>query len=503
MHKTAAESREYVQRLLSRLPMGNGVELGLCVPFTALAATVDALGGSDVKVLAQNMHQQPEGAFTGEVSAPMITELGVHGVLLGHSERRQFFGETDRALQEKVPAALAAGLVPMLCVGETEEEHEAGDTQRKLRHQVQEALEKVPDERLPEVVIAYEPIWAIGTGPGGHAGAGAGGDRLHPRAGGRPLEGRRRARARAVRRQREARQRGRAARPARHRRRAGGRRLARPRRSRRDREGRRGAMSSVALVILDGWGLAEDGPGNAVSLADTPVFDSLWYSHPHTSLTAWGRAVGLPEGQMGNSEVGHLNLGAGAVVRQDLTRIDDAVSDGSLAGNEAIKGALEGESASPDRTGVGRWRSRLSFSPEGAHPGRLGRGGPGHRAARVHRRARHAAAFRRRLRGAGRGVAERTRAGGSARSPGATSRWTATAAGTGSSSPTTRSCTAAATRPDAASGVEAVRAAYERDETDEFVKATVVGEEARIRDGDSVLFFNFRPDRARELAGAR
>jgi triosephosphate isomerase len=164
MHKTARESREYVQRLLSRLPMGNGVDLSLCVPFTALAATVDALGGSDVKVLAQNMHQADSGAYTGEISAPMLVELGVAGTLLGHSERRQYFAETDRALQEKVPVALEAGLQPMLCVGETEEEREAGDTQRKLRHQVQEALEKVPDERLHDVVIAYEPIWAIGTG---------------------------------------------------------------------------------------------------------------------------------------------------------------------------------------------------------------------------------------------------------------------------------------------------------------------------------------------------
>jgi triosephosphate isomerase len=164
MYKTSAEAREYVQRLLSRLPMGNGVELALSVPYTALAATVDALGGSDVHVLAQNMHQEPEGAFTGEVSAPMIAELGVRGVLLGHSERRQYFNETDRALAEKVAAALDAGLQPMLCVGESEDEEEAGDTQRKLRHQVQEALERVPDERLHEVVIAYEPIWAIGTG---------------------------------------------------------------------------------------------------------------------------------------------------------------------------------------------------------------------------------------------------------------------------------------------------------------------------------------------------
>jgi triosephosphate isomerase len=164
MYKTSSEARAYVQRLLSRLPMGNGVELALCAPFTALAATLDALGGSDVHVLAQNMHQEPEGAYTGEVSGPMIAELGVRGVLLGHSERRQYFNETDRALAEKVPAALDARLQPMLCVGESEDEQEAGDTQRKLRHQVQEALEKVPDERLHEVVIAYEPIWAIGTG---------------------------------------------------------------------------------------------------------------------------------------------------------------------------------------------------------------------------------------------------------------------------------------------------------------------------------------------------
>ena len=110
------------------------------------------------------MHEAQEGAFTGEVSAAMLTEIGVHGVVLGHSERRQLFGETDGALRLKVPAALQAGLAPILCVGETEEERERGDTERKLRHQVQEGLENVPVERLPDVVLAYEPIWAIGTG---------------------------------------------------------------------------------------------------------------------------------------------------------------------------------------------------------------------------------------------------------------------------------------------------------------------------------------------------
>jgi triosephosphate isomerase len=164
MHKAVAETRQFFEKLIGRLPLGNSVEVGLCVPFTALAVAVEKATGSGVKVLAQNMHQAEEGAFTGEVSARMLVDLGVDGVVLGHSERRQHFGETDRALQEKVPAALDAGLLPILCVGETEEEFEAGETQRKLRHQVQEGLEKVADERLADVVIAYEPIWAIGTG---------------------------------------------------------------------------------------------------------------------------------------------------------------------------------------------------------------------------------------------------------------------------------------------------------------------------------------------------
>ena len=101
-------------------------------------------------------------------------------------------------------------------------------------------------------------------------------------------------------------------------------------------------VPAVCLVVLDGWGLAPDGPGNAVALADTPVFDRLWAAHPHTTLTAKGEAVGLPEGQMGNSEVGHLNLGAGAIVPQDLARIDAAVRDGTLGENETLRAALRG-----------------------------------------------------------------------------------------------------------------------------------------------------------------
>jgi triosephosphate isomerase (TIM) len=164
MFKTIAEARAFVEELRPRVDGVGGVDVGLCVPFTDLAATVEACEGSGIKVCAQNMHQEPEGAYTGEVSPPMLTEIGVNGVVLGHSERRQYFGETDRALQEKVPAAVAAGLEPILCVGESEEEREQGETERRLRHQVQEALEKVDQSDLPKVVIAYEPIWAIGTG---------------------------------------------------------------------------------------------------------------------------------------------------------------------------------------------------------------------------------------------------------------------------------------------------------------------------------------------------
>jgi triosephosphate isomerase len=163
---TRAEAGEYCDRLLELLPdeRRRPADVGLCVPFTALDLCVEKLSGSGVKVFAQNMSAEESGAYTGEVSASMLTELDVDGVLLGHSERREYNCETDRALQDKVPAALEAGLWPILCVGETEEERERGETERKLRHQVKEGLEKVSEQRLAEVAIAYEPIWAIGTG---------------------------------------------------------------------------------------------------------------------------------------------------------------------------------------------------------------------------------------------------------------------------------------------------------------------------------------------------
>jgi triosephosphate isomerase len=164
MNKTIAEAESYIQALLPKVGAVGDVEVVICPPFTALQAMVDSARGSSVQVYAQSMHEADAGAFTGEVSAPMLTEIDVQGVILGHSERRQHYNETDRALQQKVTAALDAGLTPLLCVGETEDERERGDTERKLRHQVQEGLEKVTKDRLADVVIAYEPIWAIGTG---------------------------------------------------------------------------------------------------------------------------------------------------------------------------------------------------------------------------------------------------------------------------------------------------------------------------------------------------
>jgi triosephosphate isomerase len=164
MYKTEADAEEYIQALLPRVSSIDGVEVAICVPFTDLRAMVDSARGSRVEVYAQNMHHELEGAFTGEVSPAMLSDVGVQGVVLGHSERRAYFGETDRALALKVPAALQVGLSPILCVGETEEERDGDETERKLRQQVRDGLAQVPDERLAEVAIAYEPIWAIGTG---------------------------------------------------------------------------------------------------------------------------------------------------------------------------------------------------------------------------------------------------------------------------------------------------------------------------------------------------
>jgi triosephosphate isomerase (TIM) len=163
MNKTIEETERFLAEFLPRAP-AEGPEVMVCPPYPSLKAAVEHCAQSRVKVAAQNMHEAESGAFTGEVSAPMLLELGVDGVILGHSERRQHFGETDEALARKVPAALDAGLEPILCVGEREEQRDSGETADVLTRQVAADLAEVADQRLGEVVIAYEPIWAIGTG---------------------------------------------------------------------------------------------------------------------------------------------------------------------------------------------------------------------------------------------------------------------------------------------------------------------------------------------------
>ena len=158
MYKTAAEAEAFCLELRDRLPGVEGIDVAVCPPFTALAAAVSALAGTEIAVAAQNVHWEPEGAFTGEVSAPMLRELGVYGTIVGHSERRQLFGETDDGVARRARAALEAGLSVIACVGETEDERERGETEDVLRRQIA-VLE--PHESL---VVAYEPVWAIGTG---------------------------------------------------------------------------------------------------------------------------------------------------------------------------------------------------------------------------------------------------------------------------------------------------------------------------------------------------
>jgi triosephosphate isomerase (TIM) len=164
MHKTRAEAAQFLDAFLPRAAELEGVDLVVCPSSTAVATAAERCAGSPVRVAGQNMHQEADGAFTGEVSAGMLLEAGAWGTILGHSERRQLFGETDEALSAKVPAALRAGLVPILCVGETEEQRDAGETEAVLRRQVEADLSDVSLEELGNVVIAYEPVWAIGTG---------------------------------------------------------------------------------------------------------------------------------------------------------------------------------------------------------------------------------------------------------------------------------------------------------------------------------------------------
>ncbi|HMT04762.1 MAG: triose-phosphate isomerase [Solirubrobacterales bacterium] len=163
MNKTASEADEFLDSFLPS-QSADGPEVVLCPPWLALERVAGRCAGTPVRVAAQNMFYEDSGAFTGEVSAPMLLDIGVDGAVLGHSERRQFFGESDESLALKVPKAIEAGLEPILCVGESRAERESNDTEAVLSHQVLTDLAEVHSDDLGKVVIAYEPVWAIGTG---------------------------------------------------------------------------------------------------------------------------------------------------------------------------------------------------------------------------------------------------------------------------------------------------------------------------------------------------
>lgn len=163
MHKTIAEALEFVNEVKDRVN-NDKVEAVICAPFTLLKDLKQATKGTNIKIGAQNMHFEEKGAFTGEISPLMLKELGMDYVVIGHSERRQYFNETDETVNKKVLKALEVGIDPILCVGETLEEREAGNTKDVCKVQVEKALENVSKEDLAKVVIAYEPVWAIGTG---------------------------------------------------------------------------------------------------------------------------------------------------------------------------------------------------------------------------------------------------------------------------------------------------------------------------------------------------
>jgi 2,3-bisphosphoglycerate-independent phosphoglycerate mutase len=256
---------------------------------------------------------------------------------------------------------------------------------------------------------------------------------------------------------------------------------------------------SACLVVLDGWGLAQPGPGNAVSLARTPVFDELWADYPHTTLTACGAAVGLPEGQMGNSEVGHLNLGAGAVVKQDLVRIGEAITDGSLAENSVLRTAFTDAprihllglvSDGGVHSSLDHLRALIALAGELApsadvvvHAFTDGRDTLPHAGVEY--------------------LAELDRTQGARVGSVVGRYWAMDRDRRWERAQRAYDMLVHGRAPyHASSGEQAVRDAYERGETDEFIEPTLVGSEARIRPHDSVLCFNFRPDRMREIVRA-
>lgn len=163
MNMTVSEAGAFADELLKNT-LNESVEAAICAPFIDLPVLIEKLKDTNIKIGAQNVYYEESGAFTGEISAPMLKDLGVHYVIAGHSERRELFGESDSDVNKKVHAVIEAGMVPIICVGETEAERDLGEHTAKVAGQVKAALEGISPKAASELVIAYEPIWAIGTG---------------------------------------------------------------------------------------------------------------------------------------------------------------------------------------------------------------------------------------------------------------------------------------------------------------------------------------------------
>lgn len=164
MNNTVAAGTQLIKDLAPLVKDNNKVDIVVCPTFTALAAVAEAAENTNIHVGAQNVHWEKSGAFTGEISTDMLKEIGVEYVVIGHSERREYFGETDEGVNKRSRAALAAGLIPIICCGETLEIREAGTTNAFVEKQIKAALDQMSAEDVSKLVIAYEPIWAIGTG---------------------------------------------------------------------------------------------------------------------------------------------------------------------------------------------------------------------------------------------------------------------------------------------------------------------------------------------------
>src|SRR5256886_32725 len=434
MYKGPGETREFC----AAFAPPTGVDAVLCPPFGSLGAAV----ASGHTIFAQNVHWADEGAFTGEVSAKILLELGAQGAIVGHSERRQYFGETDETVRMRAEHALEAGMRVIACVGELEAERDRDETEEVLRRQVG-VLSKHDN-----LVVAYEPVWAIGTGKTATPEIAQAAHAFIKSLLDVPIL-------------------------------YGG-----------------STFPLVALVILDGWGIAAPGAGNAVELAETPVFDALWSRYPHATLDASGEAVGLPDGQMGNSEVGHLTIGSGRILDQDFQRVNRSIADGTFFENAALVGAFE----------------RAKERGTNMHLlGLVSYGG-------VHSHIEHLQAL---LRMSARlGMEERTFVhaftDGRDVSPHAALHDLAELPQTGIASVagryyamdrdkrwerTERAYEAiCAGGTDAHNALDYVQASYDADVTDEFVEPAAIQDRPRLGPGDAAIFFNFRPDRARQLA---